>query len=285
MLEDAQLSWQLGDQVLAKKLLLNTINIKDVDSSLTRATALRIFGIIMADSGTEAVSTVIDQFFQPSLRMLKNIEKVQSSLLPRIKMSATALTAYLAENRIRAYEAVATYADREYNRLVGYMKSDTYLAKRTRVENNVKTIAELKTAAERSQKIDLKRSYVALTKTTDIDRAELQSTQTEYDKYLALALHNFVKVAALQSDAAGRHSVVFRIISVWFSNKRNAAVTEHLRAHLSIVPSYKFVGVIPQVAARIGSDAVEFNRLIEQLMGQFFDVIYFCFPFLIIFFF
>lgn len=267
MLEDAQLSWQLGDQVLAKKLLLSSMNKKDIETSLTRATALRIFGIILAESSTEPISTVIDKFFRQSLKLLDKIDNLQTNLLQHMKMSAATLTTFISENRIRAYESIAMYADREYNRLVVYMKSDTYLAKQARVDKNTQITTEMKVTMERSSKsIDMKRSYASLIRTTDIDRTELQSTESEYVKYLTLALHNFVKVAALQTEHC--HSVVFRLISLWFSNKRNAAVTQHLRDHLPSIPSYKFVGVIPQVAARIGNGMDDSSRLVEQLMGK-----------------
>lgn len=249
---------------MAKKLLNMSLGATEVNSSLSRATALRVYGDFLAESRTDNVKFLIEKYFKNSLKFLDNIEKSQKALCERMKMTTESMAEFILHNRIKAYESIATYSDREYNRVKTYMRSDLYERKKRSVAKGSRTVHEM--GGSSNQTKDLKCTRVVLNKNTEIDKNEIEATQIEHDQFLTLAVFNYVKTSALSGTP--KYSVIFRIISLWFSNKGNADVVQHLRETLPQITSYNFMAVLPQMAARLTNSETPFGKTIFEIMGN-----------------
>lgn len=234
-----------------------------MESALCRARALRIYGEFLAETKSTNLLTLLEKFFKTSLTMLESIEQKTTGIVERMSISVESLNEFVLENRILAYEAIAKYADREYNQLNGYMKSSLHTQKVERQKQNAKTIDEM---GKLDMTTEMRKSYFTLKRIDEIDRNEIHTTEKEHARFLDLALHNYVQASKMKSDSSAL--AVFRIISLWFSNKRKSEVTRHLETNFPNIASHNFVPVLPQIAARINGGDNDFNRTVEQLIGM-----------------
>lgn len=264
LLEDAQLNWQIGDQFLAKQVLYEALQNKDVESSLCRATALCIYGEYMAKSQTENLKVIIKQFFEGSLIMLEKIKESKNGICERMKISTDSITPFLLENRIKAYETIARYADREHQNLNLYMKSPMFELKKFRIKKNTQTVDEMGKGSHIS--MDIKITQNNLRKFTEIDKNEIQATETEHYQYLTLALFNYIKACTMQMEP--NNSIIFRIISLWFANKTDKKINERLQEECPKIGSYKFMTILPQLVVRISNANDVFSNTVREILGK-----------------
>lgn len=98
---------------------------------------------------------------------------------------------------------------------------------------------------------DIKRAVIISQKQSTNDAAELENIEQERRNYLAQALKYYLK--------ALRHSeqhdmLVFRLVALWLDNMFNDEVNKELLNELDAVPSFKFVPLVPQLAAHISNE-------------------------------
>lgn len=256
---------------MAKKLINHCLFNSEVESSLSRATALRIYGDFLADNCADNVQFLIDKYFQNSLKLLDSIKRSQTGLAERMKMTPEAIDEFIRTNQIKAFESIAKYSDREYNRVRTYMRSGLFEQKKQSVANSVRTVSAMGVSSNQTK--DMKCARVVLNKNIEIDRSEIEETQSEHDQFLELAVINYLKASVL--DATPKHSVMFRIIALWFSNKDNKTIGQHLQSTLSQISSYNFMAVLPQVVVRLTNSESDFSKTVSNIIGIFINVCYF----------
>lgn len=249
---------------MAKKLINLCLTNSEVESSLSRATALRIYGDFLADSCADNVKFLIDKYFQNSLKLLDNIRRAKTALSERMKMTPEAINDFILVNQIKAHESIAKYSDREYNRVRTYMRSGVFEQKKQSVANSVRTVSAMGLASNQTK--DMKCTKTVLGKNSEIDRCEIEATQAEHDQFLELALENYVKASAL--DGTPKHSIMFRIISLWFSNKDNKTIGNQLKSSLPQISSYSFMAVLPQVVVRLTHSESDFGKTVSAIIGK-----------------
>lgn len=267
-LEDAQLNWQRGDRMLAKRLIQQSLSNTDPESSLSRASALRIYGECLADTQSSDTRTLIDKYFLNSLKLLGTIEVEREPLAARMRMPATEIGAFVLQHRRRAYEAIGKYADQEYGRIGQHMRSAQFVQKRQSVVENQRLVAVM--GSDRDATRDQKCTRTVLHRNTDIDRKEIAATEAELAEYLQLAVKYYVcacTMAELATGEAGDGSVIFRIVSLWLANQTNEAIVRELRQSFKKVASWQFMTVLPQVAARITNVTGDFGDTVMEMMG------------------
>lgn len=230
---------------------------------MCRARALRIYGEFLAETKSNTLLTLLEQFFKASLTMLDSIEKKTAGIAERMTVSVDSLNEFVLENRILAYEAIAKYADREYNQLNGYLKTALFIHKVERQKQNAKTIEDM---GKMDMTKEMRHSYFTLKKIYEIDRNEIHTTEKEHALFLDLALHNYVLASKMKSDSSSL--IVFRIISLWFSNKNKTKITLYLEKHFPEIATHNFVPVLPQIVAHISGGDSDFNRTLELVIGK-----------------
>lgn len=261
-LEDAQLNWQLNDHVLAKKLINLCLQNVDPATSLSRATALRIYGEYLGETNSDTVMHLIESL-RNSLKLMRSINTSQAQLAERMNISAEKIGDFVLDGQIKAHEAIAKYSDREYMRVKSYMRSTIFEQKKQNVLKSQRTMDEMTEASRHTKELSNARKILKIN--SDIDKNEITASQTEHDQFLELAVLNYVKASEL--DASPRHSVIFRIISLWFSNKDSVQIGRHLCEELPKISSYHFMTVLPQVAARLTNSDSDFGKTVFTLMG------------------
>lgn len=264
LLEDAQLNWSIGNNLLAERILTRLLQANELESIFPRTISRRLLGEYKAESFqySGSVETLIQKNFFYSLEMLNKLEENRSAFVQK-GFNEEFFDKFIADNRVKAYEAIAKYADREYNQICDHMKSNEFGTKKQTIAKNEETIAG---RSRGTLSDDVKRQIAIMKGHINIDKMEVQSIDNEKSKYLSLAITNYLKISYISDEFNDR--TVFRIISLWFANKGNADITEVVRTELPKIPSYKFVPALPQISARIANGDESFHRLIADIMGK-----------------
>lgn len=98
---------------------------------------------------------------------------------------------------------------------------------------------------------DLKRAVIISQKQSTNDAAELESIQQERRNYLSQALKYYLKTLQCSEE---HNLLIFRLVSLWLDNMFDDEVNEFM-TELENVPSFKFVPLVPQLAAHISNDS------------------------------
>lgn len=98
---------------------------------------------------------------------------------------------------------------------------------------------------------DFKRAVIISQKQSTNDAAELKNIEQERRNYLAQALKYYLKTLRSSEEY---NLLIFRLVALWVDNMCNDEVNEKLLIDLDTIPSFKFVPLVPQLAAHISND-------------------------------
>lgn len=244
-------------------MLSNCVAICNTEAVNSRCTAIRKTGKYLADSYTENVKDVINNYFQKSLELSEIIQSNREQYLPKTKMTAIEYDNCAVTNKMKSYKAIARYADREYNQLSNYMRSEAFAKKKTNIERN--QLNEKMNVGQITSK-DEQIANAIMVKHMNMDKTEIKNTETECEEFLKIALKNYMETCALQTNTYG--SMIFRIISLWFSNKLNVSVNALVKDSIHNIESYKFLLALPQISARLCSSNDDFSSIVGQIIGK-----------------
>lgn len=145
--------------------------------------------------------------------------------------------------------ALARFADAQYEQITAYMNSPVYKSLKEYARGNDTT--DKLDHAQAIKNYDLKRAMIINQKQTTNDAAELKNIEQEKRKYLAQAVIFYLRT--LQSSEE-HNMLIFRLVALWLDNMLDEEVNEKLLDELDIVPSFKFLPLVPQLAAHISND-------------------------------
>jgi len=126
------------------------------------------------------------------------------------------------------------------------MNSSTYKALKEYARSNVDKVDQ---AQMKNQ--DFKRAVIISQKQSTNDAAELKNIEQEKRNYLAQALKYYLKTLRSSEE---HNLLIFRLVALWLDNMCDDEVNEELLDELDIIPSFKFVPLVPQLAAHISND-------------------------------
>lgn len=125
------------------------------------------------------------------------------------------------------------------------MKSPTYES----LKEYVRTAAKIdKPQMLKNQ--DLKRALIISQKQSTNDAAELESIEQERRNYLLQALKYYLRTLQRSEE---HNLLIFRLVALWLDNMFDGEVNK-LLDDLDNVPSFKFVPLVPQLAAHMSND-------------------------------
>ncbi|XP_048483774.1 serine-protein kinase ATM [Plutella xylostella] len=243
-LVESQIFWAKGHKEIALSLLSNVTNSQEQNVKLT-ATALRQYGLWMAESKRENARDIIDKYLQRSLQVLGAGED--------------------ADIRLKVYSDIAKFADTEYKQVVTYMKSPKFENK-VKCMENMKGTASCLRSTQQSLTKDERKAMVTNEKLSLLDEAEIHSTIAEKKRFLELAMKYYLLSLKQSED---NNLSVFRIISLWLENQdlefddRDGGSFESL---LRSVPSRKYVAVLPQLAPRLTNYEDAFSKNLNEII-------------------
>lgn len=105
-----------------------------------------------------------------------------------------------------------------------------------------------KTQMQKNQ--DIKRAMITSQKQSTNDAAELKSIEQERRNYLSQALRYYLKTLQCSEE---HNLLIFRLVALWLDNMFDEDVSKLLN-ELDTVPSFKFVPLVPQLAAHVSND-------------------------------
>ena len=158
----------------------------------------------------------------------------------------------------KAHFNLAKYLDSQYQSINDSLKSETFEEAETLRQKSAAELIRLNemiSSSKSSKKAHISRDLqvykVQSEKQLKREREELERIKTDLTGYLEGSLRSYIHALKLGS----RYDLsVFRICSLWFSNSANAALSKSFDKEFSQIPSYKFVSVIYQLAARLGCE-------------------------------
>lgn len=116
ILEDARLQWAIGDRVLARKLVKSVVtNNQKYEATMSSVVALRLYGEYLAECEAESLTTIYKSYFLDADKLLNKFAGSKDKFLKvNSHISAEEFDQLYSDNRLKTYEAIARYMDREY---------------------------------------------------------------------------------------------------------------------------------------------------------------------------
>ncbi|XP_011154175.2 serine-protein kinase ATM [Harpegnathos saltator] len=229
LFQESLLAWMTRDQKIARRLLRNLIEKRNMNLNL-KAKALRVYGDWMAETKSENPQAVIQKYYLESIKTSKAIDEQTPDVIKNLNDTQVAL---------------ARFADAQYEQISEYMKSSTYES----LKEYARTAIKVDTT-QMTKNQDLKRAVMINQKQSTNDAAELESIEQEKRNYLSQALKYYLRTLQRSEE---HNLLIFRLVSLWLDNMFDEEVNEFLN-ELDTVPSFKFVPLVPQLAAHISND-------------------------------
>ena len=121
LIVDSQMSWQLKDTNLAKKLLLRVMFKKEFKDLLLRSDAFRLYGEYLAENHSEGIDKIHDAYFMTARRCVEQfardhnqLDMLKSSTASQPSNNKDDEHAIRMKKRLIINETIAKYMDREY---------------------------------------------------------------------------------------------------------------------------------------------------------------------------
>lgn len=235
------------DVYVGRFLLRNLMYKKDLDINL-QAQILRVYGDWMAETKSENPQTVIKDYY------LKSID-INTSIIETTQNINTIKD--LHDTQV----ALARFADNQFEQISIYMKSPQFENLKECVAYSYKGINEHSITEDK----DIRSAMILNQRQNTNDVAELEHIQKEKDNYLILALKYYL-ITLQQSE--NYNLLIFRIIALWLDNIHQKEINNLLQENLNKIPSFKFIPLVPQLAAHINDDFNEFSEKIYFIIKR-----------------
>ncbi|XP_011860130.1 PREDICTED: serine-protein kinase ATM isoform X2 [Vollenhovia emeryi] len=244
--QESLLAWMNGEQVMARHLLRSLIEKKNPKPGL-RAKALRVYGDWMAETKSENPQAVIQKYYLASIETSEAIDEQSPDVVRNLHDTQVAL---------------ARFADAQYQQISTFMNSSTYKSLNEYARSNAGKVDQ----AQMMRNKDFKRAVIIDQKQSTNDVAELKNIEQEKRNYLAQALRYYLKTLRSSEE---HNLLIFRLVALWLDNMCDDEVNEDLLAELDIIPSFKFVPLVPQLAAHISNiRQCSFSARIFQILKR-----------------
>ncbi|XP_022209922.2 serine/threonine-protein kinase ATM [Drosophila obscura] len=262
LLEDADVNVKMGNHQIAKAILEYVVPNEEFVYCPLRVPALRMQGEFLMDCNADSLSSVLKNKFAHSIQLIDDF------VLHKDKLSAAnpqffkwqELEAFARQNRTAAYEAMAKYADREYQQLHEYRHSQDYQTLKDIIEQNrlvAHTVSNRESQDKRIISNQMKR-YALL------DEMELQRIEQNLTEHLCTAVRNHIAYCKLDSGFSS--AAIYRIISLWFTNAQNVQLQTCIKEEILTVPSYKFICATNQLTGRLNSKNASLLNILCELL-------------------
>ncbi|KAK6170767.1 hypothetical protein SNE40_019079 [Patella caerulea] len=231
-MEEAKLYWARSEndigKNLIKKLISNAEKLQNENNTAVKLLpmALGTYGNWLSETRSENPTVIMENFLERTVELLSETTDDESTCL-------------------EAFLSLARFADNQYQNIVNYMKSSTYEAKQALLKKAKEDAEQYKTVAT-----DKDRYLRILEKQSEMDERELSTMKEDRSKFLLKALEFYLRCLRCGDKYDLR---IFRVIALWFDDCNSAAVNDLLMNNIESIKSYKFLPLMYQLAARMGS--------------------------------
>ncbi|KAE9007961.1 Serine-protein kinase [Phytophthora fragariae] len=225
---------------------------------LLHVKVLTITGKWIASLRSESSQVILEDFFQKATNIINGI--------------ATEAVSERARDTSKAHFALAEFMAAMYQQVSTRVASREWLAGKKVVNARFEELQELTTLKEHMQNEN--RAHIhALNKEVKHDVNERSKVEASVDQFLIGALCSYGKGLSLSSQA--ELDMVFRVLSLWFTNQRKADINRVvIEEVIDMVSSYKFVPLSYQIISRISSSSdtgtfqIALHKLVMKMSVQ-----------------
>uniref|UniRef100_UPI0037E93D82 serine-protein kinase ATM n=1 Tax=Semicossyphus pulcher TaxID=241346 RepID=UPI0037E93D82 len=236
-LEEAQVFWAKGEQGLALGLLRQMIHNLEEKVDFNPALApiytecLRLCGNWLAETCLESPGVILEKYLERAVEVIEGESGVQD---PRLEAQRT-----------EAFLSLARFSDGQYQSIDKYMNSSEFENKQALLEK-----AKEEVDLMRERKVTSNRYTIKVQRELELDEKALSNLQSDRQRFLCKAVENYIQCL----EQGEEHDTwVFRLASLWLENADVKAVNVMMKKGVKQIPSYKFLPLMYQLAARMGT--------------------------------
>ncbi|XP_041660775.1 serine-protein kinase ATM isoform X2 [Cheilinus undulatus] len=236
-LEEAQVFWAKGEQGLALGLLRQMINKLEEKVDMNPALVpvytecLRLCGNWLAETCLESPGVILEKYLERAVEVIEEESGVQDSRLEA--------------QRTEAFLSLARFSDTQYQSIDKYMNSSEFENKQALLEKAKEEVDLMK-----ERKVTSNRYTIKVQRELELDEKALSNLRADRQRFLCKAVKNYIQCL---EEGQEHDTWVFRLASLWLENADVRAVNEMMKKGVKQIPSYKFLPLMYQLAARMGT--------------------------------
>ena len=255
-LEEAQVFWAKKEQSLALSILKQMI--KKLDASCTEndprlklihIECLRVCGTWLAETCLENPAVIMQTYLEKAVELAGNYDGESNDELRNGKM--------------KAFLSLARFSDTQYQRIENYMKSSEFENKQALLKRAKEEVGLL-----REHKIQTNRYTIKVQRELELDEGALRALKKDRKRFLCKAVENYINCLL---SGEGHDMWIFRLCSLWLENSGVSEVNGMMKRDGMKIPSYKFLPLMYQLAARMGTKmmgGLGFHDVLNSLISR-----------------
>ncbi|XP_063807673.1 serine-protein kinase ATM isoform X2 [Pseudophryne corroboree] len=257
-LEEAQVFWAKKEHSLALGILRHMVdklesNSLEVESNpnlqLIYVECLRLCGNWLAETCLESPTIIMKNYLEKAVDVA---ESYRNGSCDRLQ-----------DSRMKAFLSLARFSDAQYQRIDNYMKSSEF-------ENKQALLAKAKQEVEliRQHKVQTNRYTIKVQRELELDECEIAALREDRKRFLCTAIENYISCLVSGEE----HDMwIFRLCSLWLENSGVAEVNSAMKKDSQKIPSHKFLPLMYQLAARMGTKKMgreDFHEVLNNLISR-----------------
>ncbi|XP_041054809.1 serine-protein kinase ATM isoform X1 [Carcharodon carcharias] len=248
-LEEAQVFWDKQEQSLSLDVLKQMIGKLEVNNNESLVPlyieCLRLCGNWLAETCLESPGTIMQKYLEKAVTLsIQHKDTVHNG-------------------KMEAFLSLARFSDAQYQSIDNYMKSSEFENKRALLKNAKEEIHLIK-----EHKFQTNRYVVKIQRECELDERAMCALQEDRKQFLCKAVENYIN--CLQSGE--EHDMrIFRLCSLWLENSSVPEVNNNMKKGVEKIPSYKFLPLMYQLAARMGTKmpgGQKFHEVLNKLIER-----------------
>ncbi|KAM3935269.1 serine-protein kinase ATM-like [Leptodactylus fuscus] len=257
-LEEAQVFWAKKEQSLALGLLRQMVDklethsfevANDPSLQLIYIECLRLCGNWLAETCLESPTIIMQNYLEKAVDVAESY--------------STGSCERLQEGRMKAFLSLARFSDAQYQRIDNYMKSSEF-------ENKQALLAKAKEEVElmRQHKVQTNRYTIKVQRELELDECAISALKEDRKHFLCTAIRNYISCLVSGEE----HDMwIFRLCSLWLENSGLPEVNSIMKKDSQKIPSHKFLPLMYQLAARMGTKKMgrqDFHEVLNNVISQ-----------------
>ncbi|KAK1190904.1 ATM kinase, partial [Pygoscelis papua] len=257
-LEEAQVFWAKKEESLALNILKRMIKKLDADwfqvendphLKLVYTECLRLCGTWLAETCLENPTVIMQKYLEKAVEIAASHSGDSSDELKKGKM--------------KAFLSLARFSDNQYQQIENYMKSSEFENKQALLKKAKEEVGLI-----RECRVQTNRYTVKVQRELELDECAIHALTEDRKRFLCKAVENYISCLLSGEE----HDMwIFRLCSLWLENSGVDRVNEMMKKNAEKIPSYKFLPLMYQLAARMGTKmmgGLGFHEVLNNLMSR-----------------
>nr|XP_009682092.1 PREDICTED: serine-protein kinase ATM isoform X1 [Struthio camelus australis] len=257
-LEEAEVFWAKKEESLALNILKGMIKRLDADwfqvendphLKLMYTECLRLCGTWLAETCLENPTVIMQKYLEKAVEIAASHSGDGNDELKKGKM--------------KAFLSLARFSDNQYQRIENYMKSSEFENKQALLKKAKEEVGLL-----RERRVQTNRYTVKVQRELELDECAIHALTEDRKRFLCKAVENYISCLLSGEE----HDMwIFRLCSLWLENSGVDRVNEMMKKNAEKIASYKFLPLMYQLAARMGTKmmgGLGFHEVLNSLISR-----------------